>query len=210
MLVDVLHRPVRVKTNEIAKWNGTEWSSVGSGLSVKGTINAFAIYNGKLVAGGFFDSAGGAPAANIANWDGNNWNTMCKGVNNAVYALAVYNNALYAGGLFNTAGNVNANYIATYFEPSTITGINEATVESNTKVYPNPGKGVFNFQAYGQWLIANSRIEVYNVSGEKVCQHSFSAPGNSLDLSGQPAGTYFYRITSEQGEVIGSGKLIIQ
>ncbi len=101
--------------------------------------------------------------------------------------------------------------IAKWHGCDNVTGINEVT--SNTeqvKVYPNPSDGVFTFQAIGRWPLANSQIEVYNVLGQKIFQHSFSALRTTLDLSGQPAGIYLYRITSEKGEAIGSGKLIIK
>jgi hypothetical protein len=54
--------------NCIAKWNGTNWSPVGSGINVGGSIDAMAVYKGSLYVGGGFDSAGGIYAKNIAMW----------------------------------------------------------------------------------------------------------------------------------------------
>jgi hypothetical protein len=33
---------------------------------------------------------------------------------------------------------------------------------------------------------------------------------NTIDLTNQPAGIYLYRITSEKGELVGSGKMVIE
>jgi trimeric autotransporter adhesin len=67
--------------NGIAKWNGSTWSGLGSGFWSGGSnvFGAYAscIYNGKLVCGGIFSSAGGISAGNVAQWD-----LLLTGVNN--------------------------------------------------------------------------------------------------------------------------------
>ena len=67
-----------------------------------------------LYAGGYFTTAGGAPAIGIAKWNGSAWSALGSGreMNGSVYALAVSGTNLYAGGNFTTAGGVTANYIA--------------------------------------------------------------------------------------------------
>jgi len=55
--------------NCIAKWNGSVWSSVGTGIGVGGSLDAMAVYNNSLYVGGGFDSAGGVYAQNIAMWN---------------------------------------------------------------------------------------------------------------------------------------------
>src|SRR5262249_22187460 len=61
-----------ITVNHVARWNGTSWSALGSGLA--GTrCFALASWNGLLVAGGHFDHAGGLPVANIAAWNGVTW-----------------------------------------------------------------------------------------------------------------------------------------
>jgi hypothetical protein len=67
---------------------------------------------GSLYIGGFFKTAGGVKAANIAKWDGTNWSGVGSGFNGNVFALAVSGNDLYAAGQFTTAGGVAANGIA--------------------------------------------------------------------------------------------------
>ncbi|MBL8737934.1 MAG: exo-alpha-sialidase [Planctomycetes bacterium] len=102
--------------NRIARWNGSSWSSLGSGLD--NTVRAIVqLPNGDLVAAGDFANAGGAPANRIARWDGGTWSPLGSGVGSTsgfgLYALAVMGNGdLFAGGYFQTAGGVPSNAIA--------------------------------------------------------------------------------------------------
>jgi len=108
-----------IATN-IAKWNGSSWSALSSGMNNDygdATVNALAVLGTNLYAGGFFTSAGGVSATNIAQWNGSSWSALGSGMNNIfgnarVYALAVSGNNLYAGGYFTGAGSVSATNIA--------------------------------------------------------------------------------------------------
>ena len=98
----------------IAKWNGTGWSALSSGMN--SDVNAIANVNGDLYVGGIFTSAGGTTANRIARWNGVDWSSLGSGlnngVNNRVSALGSWNNNLYVGGLFTVAGNGTVvNYI---------------------------------------------------------------------------------------------------
>jgi hypothetical protein len=83
---------------------------------------------------------------------------------------------------------------------------------SGITVYPNPNKGIFTIQS----TVVSSQltVEVYNMLGEKV--YSSILPQtpkgalNNIDLSNRPNGVYLYRVISENGDVIGQGKLVIQ
>src|SRR6516162_8278393 len=99
-----------ISANHIAKWDGTNWTALGSG--VNSNVNALAIVGGTLYAGGLFTNAGGIPAYYVAKWDGTAWQALGSGMNTNVNALAVSGNELYAGGDFTTAGGVTVNYAA--------------------------------------------------------------------------------------------------
>jgi hypothetical protein len=108
-----------VKANYIAKWNGSAWSALGSGMGGDyALVRALAVSGTNLYAGGQFGTAGGVTANNIAKWDGSAWSALGSGMGGdspfspSVSALAVTGTTLYAGGLFTTAGGVTANYIA--------------------------------------------------------------------------------------------------
>lgn len=127
----------------------------------------------------------------------------------SINAFAVYDNNLFVGGNFDTAGGIPANFIAQWNNPL---GINSITKDNNEiKLYPNPNNGVFTIQLNSIQSIANSQIEIYNLLGEKIYTETLrQAQGdNTINLSDQPSGIYLYRITSDKGEAIGSGKVII-
>ena len=104
--------------SSIASWNDTNCSGLNGGVTGNSeVVNALAVYNNELIAGGDFASAGGVYAFEIAAWNGNNWHALDTGVNYMVNALTVdtINDFLYVSGGFTSAGGyngVNAIYVA--------------------------------------------------------------------------------------------------
>jgi len=108
-----------VFANSIAKWDGTNWSALGSGMEGNSgfwpfgpVVHALAVSGNDLYAAGYFTTAGGIAANNIAKWNGTNWSALNAGVDNWVEALAVSGSDLYAAGQFVNAGGLAANRIA--------------------------------------------------------------------------------------------------
>jgi hypothetical protein len=103
-----------VTARGIARWDGTAWHSLATGLN--GNAYALAIYNNDLIVGGWFTDAGGVPVNNIARWDGNAWSALGDGIGSmssgAVASLAIYGGDLVAGGVFSFSGNTPAHLIA--------------------------------------------------------------------------------------------------
>ncbi len=94
-----------VPANWIARWDGTSWSALGSGMSGSnfGGVRSLAVLpNGDLVAGGEFTMAGSAASTDgVARWDGSNWSSMASGLSGAVHAMATLPNGnLLVGGTF--------------------------------------------------------------------------------------------------------------
>ena len=96
--------------NHIAKWDGTQWSALGSGIN--STVAGLAVVGNNLYAGGYFDVAGGTTSHFITKWNGSAWSPLGAGLNNSVYALAVSGSDLFIGGIFTTAGGIAASHIA--------------------------------------------------------------------------------------------------
>lgn len=100
----------------IAKWDGSQWSGVGSLQG--GWVYSLAWDNGFLYAGGTFTQADGAPANRVARWDGQDWTSLgsgaANGVNDRVRAVAVWNGRVYLGGDFTEAGGAPASRIASW------------------------------------------------------------------------------------------------
>lgn len=64
--------PAGPSRNHVARWNGTAWSDLGSGLD--GIVRALtAMPDGLLVAGGEFLTAGPVAAVRLARWQGGAW-----------------------------------------------------------------------------------------------------------------------------------------
>lgn len=62
--------------SNIARWDGSAWQAVGGGLN-NAYSNVIKSFNGDLIAGGYFDNAGGvAGTEKLARWDGTQWNSM--------------------------------------------------------------------------------------------------------------------------------------
>jgi hypothetical protein len=105
-----------VTVNRIARWNGSAWSALGSGMD--STVRALTtLPNGDLIAGGVFTTAGGVTVNNIARWNGSAWSAlgtgMSGGLSPSVNALTTLPNGdLIAGGSFFNAGGVQANALA--------------------------------------------------------------------------------------------------
>ena len=156
--------------NYIAKWNGSSWSSLGSGMSggTGGTgVWALAVdASQNLYVGGGFTTAGGVPANYIAKWDGSSWSALGTGMNDRVYALAVDGGNLYAGGNFTTAGGVSANRVAKWngstwsaLGSGLNAGVVALAVDSNHMLYAGGG-----FTSAGTCTSANgcNRIAKWN------------------------------------------------
>ena len=106
-------------TSNIAKWDGINWSPLGSGLSGVSNSNCSTIELdtlGNLYAGGSFTAAGGIRASFIAKWDGSSWTAIDSGMSSLCSTIAIdkLTNSLYAGGQFINAGNNNVNYVTSY------------------------------------------------------------------------------------------------
>ena len=107
-----------VAVNRIAKWDGSAWSALGSGMMepypLTADVFALAVSGTDLYAGGQFTTAGGVPANNIAKWDGSAWSALGLGINGDydVEALVVSGTNTYAGGFFPLAGGLPATNIA--------------------------------------------------------------------------------------------------
>ena len=106
-----------VVANGIAKWNGSSWGALGSGIGGGDypSVRALVVSGSDLYVGGDFTTAGGSAANRIAKWNGTSWSAVGSGMGGdypSVYALAVSGGDLYVGGHFTTAGTVAATNIA--------------------------------------------------------------------------------------------------
>jgi hypothetical protein len=106
-------KTTQIDVNGVAKWSGSAWSAVGTGVAgTNAVVETFAVAGSTLWAGGEFSSAGGVTATNIAKWDGTSWDALVCGPENGVRGGAVRGIApqsdgslIIAGGFTNAGGN---------------------------------------------------------------------------------------------------------
>lgn len=97
--------------NYVAKWNGTTWIPLGTGLTA-GLKQCYAItkHLGKIHVFGAFQGAGGVDiGSGAAVWDGSTWASMDLWVDDPAFgwsAAEVVNGDLWVGALTNTSGYV--------------------------------------------------------------------------------------------------------
>ncbi|MCO6438898.1 MAG: hypothetical protein J5J06_17530 [Phycisphaerae bacterium] len=98
--------------NNIAKWNGTSWSKLGT-QGAGSVVNSLTTWNSgtgnALYVAGLFTSVSGIPANRVAMWNGIGWSGLTSGLNNDANVVLGSNGGpigtyLYTGGLFSTAG----------------------------------------------------------------------------------------------------------
>ena len=81
-------------------------------------VTELVVYDGDLIAGGFFKQAGGVSANGVARWDGDSWNPLGEGVQGGlsdlggILSMTVYEGNLVVAGFFDRAGDASANNVA--------------------------------------------------------------------------------------------------
>ncbi len=81
-----------VTANNVARWNGAAWESLGTGANngVSGAVGAFArTTNGLLYVGGNFVQAGTNTVNHITAWNGTTWSSLAGGVSEIFFPPTV-------------------------------------------------------------------------------------------------------------------------
>ncbi len=166
-----------VSAQNVAKWNGSTWSALGSGV---GTTNdyvaALAVSGMDVYAGGSF-----ASPANIAHFNGTSWSGVGSGVNNTVLALAISGSNLCVGGTFSEAydgsGTHTVNQIALWNIPgNSWSAMGNGTGGGGRIVYALAIDSGGNIYAAGEFQGASapgSNVAMWNGSSWEKLQTGF-------------------------------------
>ncbi len=203
-----------VTVNNIAKWNGTAWSAIGTGTN--GDVNAFAVHNGDLYAAGDFTLANGVTVNHIAKISGNTFTALGIGINGVVNALGSYQNNLFASGNFSTSGGVTTQNISRwdgawhYVTNSGIPGIDGA----GYALFPFNGNlyigGLFavagtviQANSIVQWNMPPTGIEMPANSENKISVYPNPSSGKfQLQLNGNIPEEFELTVTDISGRII--------
>ena len=169
---------------------GPAWLPLGSGMN--GGVNALAVYNGQLIAGGWFTTAGGVSANCIAAWNGSSWSPLGSGMDGGVCALAVFDGQLIAGGWFTTAGGVSANGIAAW------NGSSWSPLGSGMDYYYVRALTVFD----GQLMAGGA----FTTAGGVSANHIAAWNGSSWSPLGSGTDGQVYAVAVYNGQLIAGGE----
>ena len=81
--------------SNIAAWDGTAWSALGSGLNAPAT--SLTVYNGQVIVAGSFTDAGGVAANHIAAWNGSSWSPLGAGIDAVPAKVESYSGRVFVG-----------------------------------------------------------------------------------------------------------------
>jgi hypothetical protein len=112
------------------------------------------------------------------------------------------------GTLLNSGSQGTRTMFLAKLDTSIVNGISPINSTSSITVYPNPSSGSFYFSGVKE----GCTIEVYDMMGQITSPNPLQRRGlnsqyNVVDLSGQPAGVYFYRVI-DQNNIIQNGKMV--
>ncbi|MBX3410590.1 MAG: immunoglobulin domain-containing protein [Phycisphaeraceae bacterium] len=201
--------------NSIARYNPTtgEWSALSSGLmSTDGRsprVDALAVLpDGDVIVGGFFTSAGGVEAKNIARYNptSGTWSSLGSGTDYSVYALAVLpGGEMIAGGRFNTAGGVGASRIARY-NPNT--GVWSAMGEGVTINLPHYTAEVWSLAVLsdGDVIVGGLFTTAGGVAAKNIARYNPSTGEWSALASGTEGGGVRALAVLPGGDVVVGGQ----
>jgi hypothetical protein len=130
-------------SHRIAKWDGSHWTPLGSGMDKR--VNAVAVWGTNVYAGGDFTNADGKTAGYIAAWNGNEWNAVGSGLPGTIRAFAVCTNYLYAGG----AGV--AQWDGDQWTTLSSLFVNSLLLTSDTNLYAGTPNGIMKWNGSG-WV----------------------------------------------------------
>lgn len=97
-----------LRTKGVARWDGTNWNSLDSGINGIGV--RVRVIDDTCYLGGSFTASGSTTVNNCARIArGGEWRGLGTGTSGIVYDFVKFNGSLYLGGLFETANGVTVN-----------------------------------------------------------------------------------------------------
>jgi len=182
----------------IAKYDGSTWSPLSTGLDNDG-LHVSVAANGDLYVGGKFHTAGGVAAYHIARWDGSSWHKLgaYAGFNDEVYSIAISKDGktVYVGGIFTDQYSLSASAmlrIAKYTVSSDTfsamgdgfnSTVSEVIISPSNYVYAGGGftlSGIAPMKYISKWNGSTWEQLANGLSGGAVLSFAISDKGNII------------------------------
>lgn len=184
-----------VPAANVAVWDGSTWSSLGTG-SANGVgggatpgVSALAFQGDDLYVGGSFGLAGGASANCIAKWSGGAWSALGAGCRGGVNCIGILGSDIYVGGAFTNVGGVNAREFAKW------DGGGWTTWPTTDGVFVYPLNDAAN-----KMVVNNGSLYIggrFNQAGDVIANHVARYDGaNFYALGAKPANGLARRTTA--------------
>lgn len=201
----------------IARWNGTEWSAVGTSPTkmFDGWVTGLAVHaNGDLIVVGSFITAGGVSTTGIARWNGVEWLAVSPLIGNGATAVTTDGAGnVVAAGTFTTAGGGPAANLAlfngtdwTTFAPGYFPNIQAVAVLPGGDVVISSNNGVARWNG-SSWVTMNEGLTGTVMGFKMLSNGALVALGNYVVYeagSGTISGLAYWDGTAWHG--IGDGK----
>lgn len=196
--------------NSIAKYNGTVWSNLSSGIfsnpNLPAIVSAYKVYNNKMYLGGKFDKCNEASIFSITVFDGTNFCSLDTSINfnQGVECIEFYKDTLFIGGYLKTGNNgysigmakcVNYNNIEKC--SATAISVHEIHNDKNIMIYPSPTSDVLQIE-YENAKTELTHLKIINSIGQVVVSTELK---NDIDVSNLQSGIYVLKLKSKSGEV---------
>ena len=197
-----------VSVNNIARWDGSAWSSVNASFDRE--VYVLRTYNQNLYAGGAF-GFDGKPKNHIAKWDGTAWTSLGGGMSKGavVNSLCVWNNMLIVGGKFdqledsiivsNLAAWIDEAPGHDYLEPD----------EDDFIVTPSVISGASVIHLVGLQTLRSAELVDKFGKLYPVKNFSIAANHNTIELDPHDLASGIYMIRVDDGYRILTRKIII-
>lgn len=196
--------------NCIARWDGTQWHRLGSGVGPGSVgIQDLAVQGDTLVVAGTFDIADGKTAWEVARYWNGHWCGNDVALDNVALCAVDYYGTVVVGGGFWTIDGDSCGKLAK------VTSWGDCFAQATTSVPSSPEAGSDNLRAhpnptydrvqvdYAAARKGLATVRVLDVLGRTVLTNTVScvkgANRFALDLSGIPSGLYHLQIGNSEG-----------
>jgi hypothetical protein len=203
-----------------AKWNGSSWSTILTTFNAGQRVNVLYSRAGVLYVGGNFTGVGLNPAPNYIGRITSPGTplrsmTISSELTNGGEVLAIANKDGYvlAGGKFTTPTNPPTNNITS--SSTTINIDDPENIVTESTLYPNPVHSTAILKATTSVKIQKPDLLIFDLQSRPVTIGPVEfIQGNNelsvrLNLSGIPAGNYYYILT-EEGRTVLSDKFVVE